>query len=141
MARYIDADKLLKILYEKWLNTMPNRTCFFLDGQIQRIAEAELIEKVMKEIEKQPTADVVEVVQSLWKKTANEKPASTRHLIMANGSLISHYGYYLKPKDKWYKTYECEEEIEVPTYWMDMPDPPKESIYGECAVMDGKKVE
>lgn len=92
-------------------------------------------------VEEQPVADVVEVVQELWKKTANEKPDSTRHLIVANGSLISHYGYYLKPKDKWYKTYECEEEIEVPTYWMDMPTPPKESIYGECAVMDGKKVE
>ena len=96
---------------------------------------------VFKAIESTPTADVVEVVQTLWKKTAKEKPNSTRHLIVANGSLISHYGYYLKPKDKWYKTYECEEEIEVPTYWMDMPTPPKESIYGECAVMDGKKVE
>lgn len=98
----------------------------------QKLKEWNTTSKIIE----QPAADVVEVIQSLWKKTANEKPDSTRHLIVANGSLISHYGYYLKPKDKWYKTFKCEEEIEVPAFWMDMPEPPKESIYGECAVMD-----
>lgn len=125
MARYIDAEELQLEIVDGNYTT----------GNI--FEDMELIEFI-KDI---PTADVVEVLQSLWKKTANEKPDSTRHLIVANGSLISHYGYYLKPKDKWYRTYECEEEIEVPAFWMDMPEPPKESIYGECAVMDGRKVE
>lgn len=126
MSRYIDANEITK---EKLIE--------FVGGQ-NSISFDDLLWMIKDYI---PTADVVEVVQTLWKKTANEKPDSTRHLIVANGSLISHYGYYLKPKDKWYRTYECEEEIEVPAFWMDMPKPPKESIYGECAVMDGKKVE
>ena len=128
MTRYIDANKLIEVIEDKVFDSP-------LMHPVMKMMD------LMELIEEQPTADVVEVVQTLWKKTANEKPDSTRHLIVANGSLISHYGYYLKPKDKWYETYECKEEIEVPTYWMDMPTPPKESIYGECAVMDGKKVE
>lgn len=137
--RYIDADKQIE-RYSKKLG-------FYIDeeGEDRFSAKCEEIRAAITALYNAPTADVAEVVQSLWKKTANEKPDSTRHLIVADGEIISHYGYYLKPKDKWYKTYECEEEIEeieVPTYWMDMPKPPKESIYGECcAKMDGKKVE
>lgn len=67
-----------------------------------------------------------------WKRTTEELPNSTRHLIVADGEIISHYGYYLKPKDKWYKTWECKEEIAEPMYWADMPDPPKESLHGNC---------
>ncbi len=53
----ISRKALLQLLYEKWLNNIPNRTCFFLDGEIQRTAEAETIEKIMKEIEGMPTVD------------------------------------------------------------------------------------
>lgn len=136
MARYIDADKMqFNCLNDK-------KFVFAMENSYTQEVIMEIVYKDFLDfLNEQPTEDVVEVVQELWKKTANEKPDSTRHVIVANGSLISHYGYYLKPKDKWYRTYECEEEIEVPAFWMDMPEPPKESIYGECAVMDGKKVE
>ena len=53
----ISRKALLQLLYKKWLNKMPNRTCFFLDGEIQRTAEAETIEKVMKEIEGIPAVE------------------------------------------------------------------------------------
>lgn len=136
MARYIDADKMqFNCLKDK-------KFVFAMENPYTQEVIMEIVYKDFLDfLNEQPTADVVEVVQELWKKTANEKPDSTRHLIVANGSLISHYGYYLKPKDKWYKNASCEEEIEVPTYWMDMPKTPKESIYGECAVMDRKKVQ
>ena len=67
-----------------------------------------------------------------WKRTSEEKPDSTRHLIAAYGEIISHYGYYLKPKDKWFTDWTCEKEIDEPMFWMDMPEPPKESLYSEC---------
>ena len=51
---------------------------------------------------------------------------------MAYGEIISHYGYYLKPKDKWFTDWTCEKEMDAPMFWMDMPDPPKESLHGEC---------
>lgn len=66
-----------------------------------------------------------------WRKTAEEKPDSTRHLIVADGEIISHYGYYLKPKDKWFTNWKCEEEISTPMFWMDMPEPPKESLHSD----------
>ena len=65
----ISRSALLQLLYEKWLNNIPNRTCFFLDGEIQRTAEAKTIEKIMKEIEGQPTVDAVEVVHGEWVKS------------------------------------------------------------------------
>lgn len=67
-----------------------------------------------------------------WRKTAEEKPDSTRHLIVADGEIISHYGYYLKPKDKWFTNWKCEEEISTPIFWADMPEPPKESLHSDC---------
>ena len=67
-----------------------------------------------------------------WKRTSEEKPNSTRHLIAAYGEIISHYAYYLKPKDKWFTDWTCEKEIDAPMFWADMPDPPKESLCGEC---------
>ena len=67
-----------------------------------------------------------------WRKTSEEKPDSTRHLIVADGEYISHYGYYLKPKDKWFTNWKCEEEISAPMFWADMPEPPKESLHSEC---------
>lgn len=67
-----------------------------------------------------------------WRKTAEEKPDSTRHLIVADGEIISHYGYYLKPKDKWFTNWKCEEEISAPIFWADMPEPPKESLHSDC---------
>ena len=132
MARYIDGEPLLAEQYEGF--DRANETDWqkgYWTG----------IDEMCEKIKAQPTANVVEVVQSLWKQTTNEKPDSTRHLIVANGSLISYHGYYLKPKGGWYKTFECEEEIEVPAFWMDMPVPPKESIYGECTVMDREKMQ
>ena len=51
---------------------------------------------------------------SNWKWTKDEKPDSTRHLIFANGGLISHYGYYVIKEDKWYTNWKCEEEIPAP---------------------------
>lgn len=72
-----------------------------------------------------------------WKRTSEEKPGSTRHVIVADGAIISHYGYYLKPKDKWFTDWTCEKEIDAPMFWMDMPEPPKESLHGDrCAKMD-----
>lgn len=72
-----------------------------------------------------------------WKRTSEEKPDSTRHLIVAYGEIISHYGYYLKPKDKWFADWTCEKELDAPIFWADMPDPLEESLHsGCCAKMD-----
>lgn len=72
-----------------------------------------------------------------WKRTSEEKPGSTRHVIVADGAIISHYGYYLKPKDKWFTDWTCEKEIDAPMFWMDMPEPPEEPLHGDCgAKMD-----
>ena len=68
-----------------------------------------------------------------WKWTKDEKPDSTRHLIFANGGLISHYGYYVIKEDKWYTNWKCEEEIPEPIMWREMPKVPKESIIGVCS--------
>lgn len=110
----ISRDALIRDMYE--------------DGYFPLTVADKATEKIMK----QPTVDAVEVVQRLWKKTTEEKPNSSRHLIVTDGGLISHYGYYVKPKDKWFKTWECKEEIPEPAFWMDMPEPPKESILDEC---------
>ena len=72
-----------------------------------------------------------------WKRTSEEKPGSTRHVIVADGAIISHYGYYLKPKDKWFTDWTCEKEIDAPMFWADMPEPPEESLHSDCcAKMD-----
>ena len=57
----ISRKALLQLLYEKWLNNTPNRTCFFLDGEIRRTTEAETIEELMKEIEGMPSVEVIDV--------------------------------------------------------------------------------
>jgi hypothetical protein len=67
-----------------------------------------------------------------WKRTSEEKPNSTRHLIAAYGEIISHYAYYLKPKDKWFTDWTCEKELDAPIFWADMPDPPEESLHNDC---------
>lgn len=68
-----------------------------------------------------------------WKYTADEKPDSTRHVIVAFGfSDISHYGYYLSPKDKWYTDWTCNNETPEPKAWMEMPEIPKGVRCGEC---------
>ena len=68
-----------------------------------------------------------------WKYTADEKPDSTRHVIVAFGdSDISHYGYYLKPKDEWYTDWTCKVETDKPKAWMEMPEIPKDVRCGEC---------
>ena len=68
-----------------------------------------------------------------WKYTANEKPDSTRHVIVAfDFSDISHYGYYLEPKDKWYTDWTCTNETPEPKAWMEMPKIPKGIRCGEC---------
>ena len=68
-----------------------------------------------------------------WKYTADEKPDSTRHVIVAfDFSDISHYGYYLEPKDKWYTDWTCTNETPEPKAWMEMPEIPKGIRCGEC---------
>ena len=68
-----------------------------------------------------------------WKYTADEKPDSTRHVIVAfDFSDISHYGYYLEPKDKWYTDWRCNNETPEPKAWMEMPEIPKGIRCGEC---------
>lgn len=61
----------------------------------------------------------------------DEKPKSSRHIIYSDGSPTSHYGYYLKPKDKWYTDRTHEKEIDEPIAWTDMPDVPNEFVMGE----------
>lgn len=69
-----------------------------------------------------------------WKNTANEKPDSSRHVIVAFGdSDISHYGYYLEPKDKWYTDWICTNETPEPKAWMEMPKIPKGIRCEECS--------
>ena len=125
MASDLISRKALLEAMAKWC-----RENFSIDDEYRRILDG--MEKAVDLIEEQPTADAVEVVRQLWKKTTEEKPNSTKHLIVTDGGLISHYGYYVKPKNKWYKTWECKEEIPEPSFWMDMPEPPPESILDEC---------
>lgn len=120
MARLIDADEFIREVDEE-----ADTRLLGYDGGVN-------LSDVKEWIDAQPTIDAVEVVRQLWKKTTEEKPNSTKHLIVTDGGLISHYGYYVKPKDKWYKTWECKEEIPEPYFWMDMPEPPSESILDEC---------
>lgn len=116
-----------RLTYEKLCEILKgvNRVLFILDG----IGE-----------EEHSSREVYEAIQELqldWKRTSEEKPSSTRHVIVADGAIISHYGYYLKPKDKWFTDWMCEKEIDAPMFWMDVPEPPKESLCGECcAKMD-----
>ena len=77
-------------------------------------------------------ADEQEGPKGRWYKTSEEKPDSTRHIIYANGGLISHYGYYLKGKDKWYTNSSCTTEIDEPIMWTEMPDVPEESRMACC---------
>ena len=118
MARLIDAEFI-----EKYINREDHNTP---DERWRPESEFAAM------IDNAPTVDAVEVMQQFWKKTTEEKPSSSRHLIVTDGGLISHYGYYVKPKDKWFKTWECKEEIPEPAFWMDMPEPPAESIRDEC---------
>lgn len=69
-----------------------------------------------------------------WKKTAEEKPDYTRHVIITYGSSrhASKYGYYFKKEDKWYRDHRCIEEIEPPYAWTEMPEVPDEFICGVC---------
>lgn len=69
-----------------------------------------------------------------WKRTAEEKPDYTRHVIITYGSSrhASKYGYYLKGEDKWYRDYRCIEEIEPPYAWTEMPEVPEEFVCGVC---------
>ena len=68
-----------------------------------------------------------------WKYTVNEKPTSSKHVIVAfDFSDISHYGYYLEPKDKWYTDWTCTNETPEPKAWMEMPEIPKGVRCGEC---------
>lgn len=69
-----------------------------------------------------------------WKRTAEEKPDYTRHVIITYGSSrhASKYGYYFKKEDKWYRDHRCIEEIEPPYAWTEMPEVPDEFICGVC---------
>ena len=68
-----------------------------------------------------------------WKYVVNEKPTSSKHVIVAfDFSDISHYGYYLEPKDKWYTDWTCTNETPEPKAWMEMPKIPKGIRCGEC---------
>ena len=70
-------------------------------------------------------AALQEMEYEKWKYTVNEKPKSTKHVIVAfDFSDISHYGYYLEPKDKWYTDWTCNNETPVPKVWREMPEIP-----------------
>lgn len=84
--------------------------------------------KIVKQVAEEYNNHMISV--NRWKYTRDEKPNSTRQVIVANGSSISHYGYYLKKKDKWYTDHRCDLEIVEPTMWTDMPDVPEKSIPG-----------
>lgn len=66
-----------------------------------------------------------------WHWTAEEKPNSSKHCIYSYGNIGTGYGYYLKPKDKWYTDWKCIEEIYTPLLWRDMPDTPEEYLIGD----------
>ena len=83
--------------------------------------------------------DLAEVIANLpkvgeWKRTEEEKPDYTRHVIITYGSSrhASKYGYYLKGEDKWYRDHRCIEEIEPPYAWTEMPEVPEEFVCGVC---------
>lgn len=67
-----------------------------------------------------------------WKNPEEETPDSSRHIIIADGEIISKYAYYSKPKNKWYTDWHCDTEIPTPRMWTEMPDVPEESIIGDC---------
>lgn len=95
-----------------------------------RMCGTELCEAVDMAIEalKEP-----EQKKGKWNYTADEKPDSTRHVIIAFGFRdISHYGYYLSPKDKWYTDWTCTTETPEPKAWMEMPEIPKDVRCDEC---------
>ena len=81
----------------------------------------------IKTIEEQPRVGE-------WKRTAEEKPDYTRHVIITYGSSrhASKYGYYFKKEDKWYRDHRCIEEIEPPYAWTEMPEVPEEFVCGMC---------
>ena len=69
-----------------------------------------------------------------WKYVGNEKPTSSKHVIVAfDFSDISHYGYYLEPKDKWYTDWTCTNETPEPKVWMEMPEIPDNIRCGDCS--------
>lgn len=75
---------------------------------------------------------ILEVLkEEQWHITNDDKPKSSKHCIYSEGFLGTHYGYYLKPKDKWYKDYTCKEEIDTPKLWREMPDTPEDYLLGE----------
>lgn len=88
----------------------------------------EKLEDIINQVAEEYNNHMISV--NRWKYTRDEKPKSTRQVIVANGSSISHYGYYLKKKDKWYTDHRCDLEIVEPTMWTDMPDVPEKSIPG-----------
>ena len=81
-------------------------------------------------ISKEPTEDAGTFYE--WKNTEEETPDSSRHIIVADGAIISKYAYYSKPKNKWYTDWHCDTEIPTPRMWTEMPDVPEESIIGDC---------
>lgn len=93
------------------------------------ISVANDIKDIVKEVAEEYNNSMISV--SRWKYTRDEKPNATRQVIVVKGGSISHYGYYLKKKDKWYTDHRCDVEIVEPIMWMDMPEVPKESIMGD----------
>ena len=105
------------------------------------IDEKKLIEETQKyfvnnSIHKNDLAEVISNLPRVgeWKRTAEEKPDYTRHVIITYGSNrhASKYGYYFKKEDKWYRDHRCIEEIEQPYAWTEMPEVPEEFVCGVC---------
>ena len=98
------------------------------------ILEYEAIDKAIEALEgHQPVVDG-------WI-PASEPPETTRHCIVADGSLISHYAYYIAPKKTFYRIGNgsqitggdlLDEDIIEPAYWREMPDVPEDSIMDQC---------
>lgn len=71
----------------------------------------------------------------------SDPPKTTKHCIVACGGDISHYAYYHAPRKTFYvighgSSITCGElldnDIVEPSYWMEMPEPPKDSILDSC---------
>ena len=101
------------------------------DELVERLIEKGFYPAIVKRtIEDTPTIDARMFYE--WKNTEEEMPDSSRHIIIADGAIISKYAYYSKPKNKWYTDWHCDTEIPTPRMWTEMPDVPEESIIGDC---------
>ena len=63
--------------------------------------------------------------ENTWYFTSERKPSYTRVILYTDGSATAKYGYYVKPRDKWYTDVSCEKEMREPIAWREVPDVPE----------------